>query len=226
MNWNYGYHQSAGEPVTTAHKDHQLGPASDVLVVSCHLRRCEMLQLSFCWHKKISQLGYHPSFPAYGALPPRVSGSTWHFQAGLITHLPSQICARQTSGAAPKPGQLSWYRFVDEQSTVWRVNIRKAAQKSGCWSCSRNHKPKTNVSVAFRPRLALTRLVRQKTIRVFLLSSRVEWTQKLLRKFVALLIFLGCFNQHCAVAYVFPKGPAQGCYLYIEGKNYFLHYNS
>lgn len=118
MNWNYGYHQSAGEPVTTAHKDHQLGPASDMLVVSCHLRRCEMLQLSFCRDKKICQLGYHPSFPAYGALPPRVSGSTWHFQAGLITHLPSQICARQTSGAAPKPGQLSWYRFVDEQSAA------------------------------------------------------------------------------------------------------------
>lgn len=163
MNWNYGYHQSAGEPVTTAHKDHQLGPASGVLVVSS-LADVKCYSSHFAGKKKISQLGYHPSFPAYGALSPSVCGSTWHFQAGLITHLPSQIRARQTCGAAPKPWQLSWHRFVEKSSPwlLW-VNICKAAQKSGCWSCSRHHKPKISVSAAFRPRLALTRLVSQKT---------------------------------------------------------------
>lgn len=130
------------------------------------------------------------------------------------------------------------------QTNIWSSSKARAAfmiqicgwavRSFGGWTYARQHRNQaagaaagtTNQSQAFRPRLALTRLVRQKTIRVFLLSSRVEWTQKLLRKFVALLIFLGCFNQHCAVAYVFPKGPAQGCYLYIEGKNYFLHSNS
>lgn len=144
--------------------------------------------------KKLSQLRYHPSFPAYGALSPSVGGSTWHFQAGLITHLPSQLRARQTCGAAPKPWQLSWHRFVEKSSPrlLW-VNICKAAEKSGCWSCSRHHKPKISISVAFRPRLALTRLVYQKTIKVSLVSSRVEWIQKSLCKCVVLLIYFFFF---------------------------------
>lgn len=160
-----------------------------------------MLQLSFCWGKKyISQLGYHPSSPAHGALSPSVSGSTWHFQAGLITHLPSQTNMWSSCKA------MAAFVLGKEQSRAFVGEHMQGSTESGCWSCSRHHKPKISVCVAFRPRLALTRLVSQKIIRVSLVSSRVEWMQKHLCKFVVLLIFWGWFNQHCVLHMFCQKG--------------------
>lgn len=140
--------------------------------------------------KKTSKLWYHPSFPAYGALSAGVSGSTWHFQAGLIPQLPSQVCARKTRGEAPQPWQLSWYRSVQKNSPClsW-LKTCKAAQKSP------QNKNKC-LSVAFRPRLALTRLGLtaaawwdlRRTLES--LWFRPEWSEcKNLCKSVVLLIF-------------------------------------
>lgn len=123
MNWSYGYHQrSAGEPVSTAHRHHQFGPACDVLVVSSLAGDVKCYSSRFAGEKKISQLRYHPSCPAYGALSASVGGSTWHLQTSLITHLPSQIRARQTRGAAPRiPAGAAFVAQVcgKEQSTAF-----------------------------------------------------------------------------------------------------------
>lgn len=108
-------------------------------------------------------------------------------------------------------GSFQCYRFVEKSSPrlLW-VNIRKAAQKSGCWSCSRHHKPEISVCVAFRPRLALTRLVSQKSIRVSLVSSKVEWMQKSLCKFVVLLNFWGLVQSALSCCIYFLKRPYPG----------------
>lgn len=110
----------------------------------------------------------------------------------------------------------------------------KAAQKSGCWSCSGLPKPKISVSVAFRPRLALTSFgltVQQPDETWGGHWSLSGFEQSGVNAKTSLQIrgpanFFGLIQSALCCCTCFPKGACPGLLPTHWGKNYFLHYNS
>lgn len=91
---------SAVVPVTTVRRYHQFWPASDVLVVFSLARDVKCYSTHFA-SKKTIPATISSIFSFIRSIVTKCCGSTQSFKAGPITHLPPQVCARQTCGTAP-----------------------------------------------------------------------------------------------------------------------------
>lgn len=123
MNSNYGYHQrSAGEPVSTAHRYHQFGPACDVLVVSSLAGDVKCYSSHFAGEKKNIPATISSIFPCVWST---ISKCRWQHLA--LADRPDNTppvpdTGTQTRGAAPLiPARAAFVAQVcgKEQSTAF-----------------------------------------------------------------------------------------------------------